>query len=222
MKQKRVLILTGGTISVDFAKKFLENQEFDTIIAADSGLKSVEALNLPVDYILGDFDSVPSDILEKYRTCAKEKQQITMKEYNPEKDETDTQIAITLATELEADEIVILGATGTRIDHLLANIHLLYIPLKQNRKACIIDEHNKVYLINQNTTLSKDKIYGPYLSLLPLTETVKHVTLEGFKYPLTKRTLHIGESIGISNEVVSSKANILLESGILIVVESKD
>ena len=175
-----------------------------------------------MDYILGDFDSVPSDILEQYRTYAKEKQHITMKKYNPEKDETDTQIAITLATELEADEIVILGATGTRIDHMLANIHLLYIPLKQNRKACIIDEHNKIYLIDQNTTLIKDKLYGSYLSLLPLTETVKHVTLEGFKYPLLKRTLHVGESIGISNEVVSPKANILLESGILVVVESKD
>lgn len=222
MKQKRILILTGGTISTDFAKKFLKDQKFDIIIAADSGLKSVEELNLPVDYILGDFDSVPSDTLEKYRDYAKEKKHIIMKEYNSKKDETDTEIAIQLATELKADDIVILGATGTRIDHMLANIHLLYIPLKQNINACIIDEHNKIYLINQNTTLIKDKLFGSYLSLLPLTETVDHVTLEGFKYPLSKRTLHVGESIGISNEVVSSSANILLESGVLVVIESKD
>ena len=222
MKQKRILILTGGTISVDFASEFLKNQKFDAIIAADRGLKTVEELNLPVDYILGDFDSVPSDTLEKYRGYTKENKHIIMKEYNPEKDETDTEIAIQLATELKADEIVILGATGTRIDHLLANIHLLYIPLKQNIHACIIDEHNKIYLIDQNTTLNKDKLYGSYLSLLPLTETVCHVTLEGFKYPLSKRTLHVGESIGISNEVVSSSARILLESGVLVVIESKD
>lgn len=222
MKQKRILILTGGTISLDFAREYLRDQKFDTIIAADSGLKSVDELNLPVDYILGDFDSVPSDTIDKYRTCVKEEQHIIMKEYNPMKDETDTQIAIMLATELKADEIVILGATGTRIDHMLANIHLLYIPLKQNINACIIDEHNKIYLINKNKTLIKDKLFGSYLSLLPLTETVHHVTLEGFKYPLSKRDLHVGESIGISNEVVSREADILLESGVLIVIESKD
>lgn len=222
MKQKRFLIITGGTISVDFAKEFLKNQVFDTIIAADSGLKLVDELNLPVDYIMGDFDSVPSHILKKYRTYAKEKQHIIMKEYNPVKDETDTQIAITLATELKADEIVILGATGTRIDHLLANIHLLYIPLKQNINACIIDEHNKIYLIDQDTMLNIDELYGTYLSLLPLTETVSHVTLEGFKYPLSKRNLHVGESIGVSNEVVSPNAHIIFESGILVVIESKD
>lgn len=222
MKQKRILILTGGTISIDFAREYLKDKEFHTIIAVDSGLKTVEALNLPVDYILGDFDSVPSDTLEKYRTYAKEKQHIIMKEYNPMKDETDTQIAIALASELKADEIEILGATGTRMDHMLANIHLLYIPLKQNINACIIDEHNKIYLIKQNTTIIKDKLYGPYLSLLPFTETVYHVTLEGFKYPLFERNLHMGESIGISNEVVSPKAYISLDSGILVVVESKD
>lgn len=222
MRQKRILILTGGTISTDFAKEFLKDQKFDTIIAADSGLKSVEELNLPVDYILGDFDSVPTDTLEKYRAYANDKKHIIMKEYNPKKDETDTQIAIQLAVELKADEIVILGATGTRIDHLLANIHLLYIPLKQNRNACIVDEHNKIYLIDQNTMLNKDELYGTYLSLLPLTETVSHVTLEGFKYPLTKRNLHVGESIGVSNEVVSPNAHILFESGIIVVIESKD
>jgi len=219
---KRVLILSGGSISTKFAKEYLKNQVFDIIIAADHGLKAVEELQLPVDYILGDFDSVPSHILEKYKELSEEGQKITFKQYDPEKDETDTQIAIELALELDGEEIVILGATGTRIDHLLGNIHSLYIPLKLNKNAYIIDEHNKIYLLNQDTLLSKEQLYGPNLSLIPLTETVTGVTLEGFKYPLSKVDMHIGESLGVSNEVISSKAQIKLKSGIFVVIESKD
>lgn len=218
----RILILTGGTISKDFAREYLKDQKFDIAIAVDSGLATVEELNIPVQYIVGDFDSVSNELLEKYRKQANENKSIIIKKFNPIKDATDTQIAIELALELQADEIVILGATGTRVDHLLANIHLLYLPLNKNIKTFILDEHNKIYLLNRDITLYKQELYGPYISLQPFTEYVTGVTLQGFKYPLVKRKMHIGDSLGVSNEVISSQANILLESGILIVIESKD
>lgn len=222
MLTNRVLILTGGTISETFAVDFLRDEKFDIVIAADSGLIALEELKLPVQYIVGDFDSVPDSLLEKYQNKYKDNPSVTIKRYNPIKDATDTQIAIELAIELKANEIVILGATGSRIDHLLANIHLLTLPLEKDINAYIIDEHNKISLINQNVTLLKERLFGPYISFLPLTEVVAEVTLKGFKYPLVKRTLHHGESIGVSNEVIESQASITLQAGILIAIESKD
>ena len=218
MKQNRILIITGGAISIDFVREFLKDNKFDIIIAVDSGLISASRLKIPLQYIVGDFDSVPPDLIERYR----KDNSVIIKEFNPEKDATDTHIALNLGIELNGDEIVILGATGTRIDHMLANIHLLYLPLNKNIKASIIDEHNKIYMINKNTTLYKDKMFGPFDSLQPFTETVKGITLRGFKYPLTDYTMYIGDSIGTSNEVVEEQADISLQDGILIIIEAKD
>jgi thiamine pyrophosphokinase len=222
MNTKRVLIITGGKISIEFAKEYLSNQQFDTIIAVDSGMVAAKELDLQVHYIVGDFDSVPKEVLEYYRNIVSKSDSIILKEYNPIKDSTDTHIAIELAMELKPDEIILLGATGSRIDHMLANIHLLYIPLRKKIKAFIIDEHNKIYLLNQDIALNKKELYGSYLSLQPFTEVVSNVTLTGFKYPLDKKDLYIGDSLGVSNEVTEEQANILLQKGILIVIESKD
>jgi len=143
-------------------------------------------------------------------------------EYNPMKDATDTELAIELCLELAAKEVTILGASGSRIDHTLANIHLLYGLLKNKVKASIVDEWNKVYLIEEDTILHKDKLHGPYLSLLPFMDAVKGVYLTGFKYPLTDHTMYPYKSLGISNEIIDNTAKIKLQSGILIVIEAKD
>lgn len=222
MKKKRILIITGGKISIEFAREYLRHQQFDSIIAVDSGMVAARELDLQVHYIVGDFDSVPKEVLEYYRNIVNKNGTITLKEFNPIKDTTDTHIALELAMDLKPDEIILLGATGSRIDHMLANIHLLYIPLREKVKAFIIDEHNKIYLLDQDITLNKKELHGSFLSLQPFTEVVSKVTLTGFKYPLVKRDLYIGDSLGVSNEVTEEQANILLQKGILIVIESKD
>jgi thiamine pyrophosphokinase len=219
VKMNRALIITGGSISIPFAKEYLKNQKFDLVIAVDSGLKAVKELNIPVSFIVGDFDSVPEEVLEHYKQNSKES---VFLEFNPMKDATDTQLALELAIENGAMEIILLGATGTRLDHTLANIHLLNIPLMEHRNAYIIDEHNKIYLINQDICLTKEQLHGPYISLQPFTEMVQKVTLQGFLYPLKDKDMNSYESLGISNEIIEEKAEIKLQSGILIVIEAKD
>lgn len=222
MKNNRVLILTGGHISTEFVSEYLKVEEFATIIAVDKGLITADKLGIPINYIVGDFDSVPESVLNKYRNISSVNKTIKIMEYNPVKDATDTHIALNLAMDLKSDEIVILGATGSRFDHGLANIQLLRIPLEKQIKTYILDEHNKIYLINSKMTLRKDKAFGEFISLLPYTEQVTNVTLEGFKYPLYNKTLIVGDSLGVSNEIISEEAKILLDSGTLIVIESRD
>jgi thiamine pyrophosphokinase len=233
MKKNRALIITGGSISIEFAVEFLKEEAFDLVIAVDSGLVAAKRLNIPIQYIVGDFDSVPKETIDYYKNKVKlrasgdyesesQEQEIIIKEYNPMKDDTDTEIAIRLCIERMADEIVIIGATGSRIDHMLANIQLLLIPLRNRIRASIIDEHNKIYLIDENTSLNKNTLHGPFISLLPLTETVKGISLCGFKYPLNNYEMHLGGSLGVSNEMTGDRAEITLQTGILIVIEAKD
>lgn len=211
------IIVTGGNVNVEFLKEYLSNNSYDTIIAVDKGLEALYLLNILPDHIVGDFDSVSNHILHFYTN-----KNVIVHQYNSEKDYTDTDIALKLAMELNSTNITILGATGTRIDHILANIHILLQTLDKNIHCSIIDEYNKIYLINSNTTLKKNLSFGKYVSLIPLTTTVTGVTLKGFKYLIENYTLEIGQSLGISNEINEDIATIELKQGCLIVIESKD
>ena len=115
-----------------------------------------------------------------------------------------------------------MGALGKRMDHAIANIHILKDALEANIPCQMIDEHNRIYLINKEMTLEKEKVYGKYVSLIPLTSTVEGLSLTGFKYPLKDYTLPIGTSLGISNEIIGDTAHIQMKNGILIVIESRD
>ena len=221
-KQGRALIISGSTISIEFLENYLKKEVFDYIIAADYGLLTAHKLNLPVNYILGDFDSVPKEIIDNYREKNKNDNSFTIKKYNPEKDFTDTQIAIEAAIGLGPEEIVIVGGTGTRLDHTLSNIQNLILPLENNIKCSLVDEHNKLYIINKATKLYKLDLFGSYISLLALTPIVEKVTLKGFKYPLYEYDIKLGHSIGVSNEIIDESAEVIFESGLMVVVESRD
>lgn len=188
------------------------------IIAVDRGLEILYQLNIVPNHVVGDFDSVSVPILEHYRNNT----QVIFHKYNSEKDNTDTDIALKLAISLHSSNITIMGALGKRMDHALSNIHILSDALEAKIPCQIVDDYNKIYLVNNNITLNKNKTYGKYISLIPLTSEVEGLTLIGFKYPLSNASLVIGKSLGVSNEIIEEVANIKLEKGILIVIESRD
>lgn len=210
------LIITGGITDKNFIKKHLATNKYDIIIAVDKGLEVLDNLKVEPNYIIGDFDSINKEILNQYENM---KDKII--KLNPEKDLTDTHSSINLAIELKSTNIVVLGAIGTRIDHTIANIHILKIAIEKNINIKIIDEKNEITLINENTVLKKDENYQ-YVSLIPLTTKVEKVTLKGLKYPLNEQTLYIGDSLGVSNEQINQEAEISLQEGILILIKSKD
>ena len=98
----------------------------------------------------------------------------------------------------------------------------LEVVLEEQIKISLVDEHNRIRMINQPLTIRKAEQYGKYVSLIPFSEKVSGVTLRGLKYPLTDYTMGGFNSLGISNEIVSDEASISLSSGQLIVIESKD
>lgn len=213
----RTLIVSGGSIEKDFFDNIHKKSKFNNIIASDKGLEMLDKCGIMPNFIIGDFDSIDKRVLDKYIS----NKQVTIKKLNPEKDYTDTHMALKLAIKLKSNEITIFGAIGTRIDHTIANIHILKEALDNNVKCKIVNERNEIELINKKTVLKFDENYK-YISLIPLTTTVENITLKGFKYPLQNATLKIGQSIGISNEQIYDNASIDLKSGILILIKSKD
>lgn len=216
-KEKKILIISGGQVENAFLSDRVKETQYSMIIAADRGLMAADQLNLPLDFIVGDFDSVSETVLNKYHELS-----TPIDTFPREKDKTDTQIAIELALMHNPTSIDIVGATGSRLDHVLANIHMLMLPLQLAINAYIIDKSNKIYLKNESFSLKKREQFGDYVSLLPFSEKVSGLTLKGFKYPLDHITLSSGNSLGISNEIWEEEAQVDLSEGILVVIESRD
>lgn len=210
----KTLIISGGDVTKQILENTLKNSNFDNIIAVDKGLEILNKCKIQPNYIIGDFDSVNKNLIQKY-----ENNKII--KLNPEKDFTDTHMAIKLALKLKSDYITTIGAIGTRMDHTIANIHILKECIERKITCEIIDKNNKIILIDKPCYINLEKEYK-YISLIPLTTKVTGVTLKGFKYPLKNSTLSIGESIGVSNEQIEQKAKIELKKGILICIKSRD
>lgn len=213
----KILIITGGTIELEFLQERLIIDQYNMIIAADHGLLAADMLNLSMDYIVGDFDSVPEKILQKYREIS-----TPIKTFPREKDKSDTQIALELALMHNPTEIHLIGATGTRLDHVLANLHLLMLPLQLGVDAFLMDPHNKIYLKKSSFRIIKAHQFGDYVSFLPFTTKVCGLTLKGFRYPLNNIILNSGSSLCISNEIKEEEAYVEFSEGILVVTEARD
>lgn len=215
MNKKEILVVAGGQINPLFLQNIIDERK-RYIVGVDKGLEILDRLGVEVNLAVGDFDSAPPDIKQKYQN---RENTVSL---NAEKDYSDTHMAILEALKQKPDTIIIVGATGGRIDHMLANISLLGICEAENVPAYIIDENNKIRITNKPISIKKTSRYGKYISLIPYTDKVTGVNLSGFKYKLTDATLVRDETIGISNEIEREEGFITFKSGRLIVIESKD
>ncbi len=215
---RHTLIVSGGNIDDDFGEMICAKAAYHQIIGVDRGLEFLYRNHTSPTDIVGDFDSLDAEVLAWYRNHTA----VRIRQFEPEKDLTDTEIAVRMALEYGTDEITILGATGSRLDHVLGNIQLLRLGLRAGVRCVIMDPYNHVELLDQTTRIQASDCHGPYISLLPATGQVTGITLEGFKYPLHDYTMTSDNSIGISNELIAETGIITIEKGILIKVEATD
>ncbi len=213
------VLICGGFLEEETAKKVLEKIGPNCcIIGIDKGLEFCYRNQIYPQYILGDFDSIDKKVLDFYEN----QQEIPIQRYKPEKDDTDARIGLELALKLGSKRIFLLGATGGRLDHYMGNLQSLQIPLKYGAKAWIIDSQNVITVWDSSFFIKKQESFGKYISFLAMSEKVEGITLKGFKYPLCKYTMANDDGIGISNEIQENTAYVEFESGILLMIMSKD
>ena len=202
----KALIFSGGEFG-GLPDNFNIN-EYSLIIAADSGYVSCCNAGITPQIVIGDFDSYPQDMVNAEKIVR----------LNPVKDMTDTQEAIDTAVKAGAREITILGALGGRIDHTIANIHLLKYARSKGARAEIADRDTYISLIWDSCTVSRRE--GFCLSLIPLTDC-SGVSIQGVFYPLKNADMPVGNPYGISNEFTEDYAHIEVDSGELLLILCK-
>ncbi|MCY6483995.1 thiamine diphosphokinase [Clostridium aestuarii] len=206
----KVVIVSGGTAPSDeLINKEIEDCTY--LICADSGANCLYEYDICPDFIIGDFDSIEPKVFEYFKN-----KHSNIIQYPPEKDYTDTEIAVNKAVELGANKIILLGCTGTRIDHSLGNLGMLIKCLKLGVSAYIKDKHNVVTITNKPITLLGSR--GKTFSLVAYYENVDELSISGAKYPLDKFYLEIGNPITISNEFIEEQVEINFKKGTLLVI----
>ena len=212
------LIVTGGSIDYKFACEYLKKYTWDYVVCADAGMKFCHTAGIQPDLILGDFDSVDDASYTYFRETCPER----MEQFPTHKDETDTELALLRAIAAGADAVTMIGATGTRIDHLLGNIQMWKLALDRGVSCQIVDAHNRIRMVDGQIMLQKSDQFGKFVSLLPFTPEVTGITLKGFAYEVENFTLVSGIARGVSNELEAETASITCQNGILLVIESRD
>ena len=208
-----ILILTNG----EYGDYTFCNQEekFDYVICADRGLYHAKVLGMVPDLIVGDFDSTDHQDLAYFKEKG-----VQIETFNTHKDETDTVIAVLRAIQKGATKVTIYGGLGSRLDHSLANVHLLYKLLRKGIHGELVNPNHRVYLAENYQLIQGQK--GDLVSLIPFAGKVTGVTTESLAYPLKKAEINVGTSLGISNVLEADTAKIWIDQGVLMVIMARD
>ena len=211
----KVLIVGGGNepsgkLLEDYAKKV------DKIIGVDRGCSYLLKNNIYPHYIVGDFDSINRDDIKKLEIDS-----IKKFKYNCEKDSTDSDIAMEIALNMEFSEIYMIAMTGSRLDHSFANLGLLSKANSAGAKAYIINETNKIYLLEESSKIKKDNSYR-YISFLAYCDKVENFNIKNAKYDLENYTLYLGDNRTVSNEFLEEDIELEFTKGKILVIFSKD
>jgi thiamine pyrophosphokinase len=189
------------------------SMERDLIIAADGGFNHCRQWDVMPHIIVGDMDSInPSDL------TAPGHGDIEIHRFPAKKDETDLHLALQMAIDRNAGEIVILGALGARWDMTFSNVFILLTPFLRGVDVRILEGQYELLCLHGHHKINLQGKPGNIVSLIPLAGPVTGVTLGGFEFPLDKETLPVGTTRGVSNLFKNEKVEIEIESGHLLVV----
>ena len=204
---KTFRIISGGEIPEN---EIIRVNSSDIVICADRGYEYAVRNGIKPHMLIGDFDScrlpIPEDIGVHRRI--------------PEKDDTDTLMAVRTAIEQGAERIVIYGALGGRLDHTIANIQTLIYICKNGCSGEIHSAKNIAAVLGTGSH-HLPKRDGWYLSIFSITEETVIKRLSGVKYPLIDYRMTTDFPIGVSNEITGSEAQLEISQGLALVIRSE-
>ncbi len=207
----RIIIVANAPVNADPRLSQIAASA-DYIIAADGGAQPLAAAGIVPHLLVGDLDSLSNDHVDWLIA-----QGVEVQRYAREKDETDLELALLAAVGRNASHIDLFCVLGGRWDHTVATIAMLSLPMLIGRTVRIFADGQTLAIVRDHILLD-----GPVtrtVSLIPLTPTVDGITTTGLAYPLECATLYFERSRGVSNVVTQMPASVLVQSGVLLVVQ---
>jgi len=208
--KKACVFCNGQLENFVIAKQIVSDCEL--LIAADGGAKYFLDMGLTPQVIIGDMDSIDSDVW-------KSKSDIEHIRYPVDKDKSDAELAVEYALEHGCGQVILIAATGGRLDHILGNIALV---ASYPGQVAILDSISTLVAVDKSKKCMLHGKIGSIVSLMPCSINPLKVKTNGLKYPLQDECL-ISATHGLSNELSQTEACICVSDGILLVyIENQD
>ena len=211
---QRIIIFANGEIpNFEHARSLLQSDDY--IICADGGTRHALALGLKPHLVIGDMDSIDKEQWQKLKNAG-----VPIELFPRDKNETDLELALDRAIELEPKALLIIGALGGRLDQTFGNTALL----SDVRLAAIdtrLDDGLEEIFFCRDQEEVQVRI-GDIVSLIPWGNTVQGVQTHGLKWPLRSEILLPEKTRGISNELTGEVASIKIASGLLLVIHRRE
>ena len=209
----RILIFANGHLpDLDAARAIIRSDDF--IVAADGGSRHALALGLTPHLIVGDLDSI-TDWERKIMEAAG----VQVIQFPRDKNETDLELALQHAAEMQPEQVIIIGALGGRLDQTLGNIALLSDSRLPTLDLRLDDGVEELYFCRDQAEVHGRS--GELVSLIPWGVPVEGVRTEGLRWPLSDETLYPDKTRGISNELMDEQAAVRIRSGLLLIVHRR-
>jgi len=206
----KYLIVSGG-VSPSKADLFKHIKAADIVIAVDGAADIFDKYALSPDYIVGDIDTADPKSVSRLETGGS-----SVIKLPRAKNQTDTEAAMNHALEFGAQDIVILGATGRRMDHTLANIAMLVRAARADVCCRIIDKYNEMWAAAGEHRFSGR--IGQTVSIHPLTGDLI-VNAKNLEYPLDDLALRMDSSRGISNIIKKNPVHLSISGGFALIIK---
>jgi thiamine pyrophosphokinase len=205
------LVFAGGEpIDGDVAARLPDTEV--TVFAADSGVERALALGRVVDLVVGDLDSADPAAVERAVAGGAE-----VRHYPAAKDKTDLELALDAARDAGVRRVIVVGGSGGRLDHFLANALLLASPSFADLDVEALVGSARITVIHRDARLSGTP--GDLVSLLAAGGPAWGVRTGGLRFPLDGEDLLPGSTRGVSNELIEPVAAVSLEHGVLLAVQ---
>ncbi len=186
-----------------------------TVICADGGTRHALALGITPQTIIGDLDSLPAETISEMRAAG-----VEIIEHPVKKDETDLELALSLAMARGATEIILLGMLGGRLDQHLANLLLLTRAEWAPARLRVMDGAQSAWLLRGADSITLRGTPGDTLSVVPLTP-IGGLTIRGAAWQLTGADIPLGSTRTVSNAFVGADVTVGIENGIALIVVIK-
>lgn len=212
-KQKRAILVSNGIAE---RPDLLSLRDDDFIIAVDGGMRYLDALGLKPDLLMGDLDSIDSNLLKTL-----EEKQTEILRFKAQKDFTDLELALREAIARGFKEILIAFGLGGRLDHLLGNLGLFSLArnLSQDLKLYFDDGITRVFHVQEDFCLDLEPV--DTVSLIPWRGDVLVRETHNLAYPLHNETLIFGSTRGNSNLALEKNIRVSVAKGELLLVHTR-
>ena len=184
-----------------------------SVIAADGGIEAAFAVGLGVDHLVGDLDSVSAEALVRADEAG-----VAVHRHPAEKDESDLELALSLAVDLGAGAVHVVAREGGRLDHQLANLLVLASPRWTGVDVAARVGLHRVWVVRGRRALPLRP--GDPIALHAVGGPASGVTTQGLRYGLADEVLEPLVARGIANEVVEASPVVGLRSGVLLAISS--